>query len=62
MKIKELINELKEYNQEADITLTTSETITLSFISDENGTKKDTKQVFIEGCDFDGRLDNEEYV
>ena len=52
MKVKELINELKEYNQEADISLTTSETIILSYISDENGTKQDTKQVFIEGRDM----------
>lgn len=62
MKIKELINELKKYNPEADITLPTSETITLSFISDEGGTTKDTKQVFIEGCDFNGRIDKENYV
>lgn len=58
MKIKELIKELKEFNQEADITLTTSETITLSWISSEGGTKKDTKQVFIEGEDIEPEIES----
>lgn len=32
MKISDFIKELSTYNQNADITLTTSETITLSYI------------------------------
>ena len=55
MKVCKLIEKLKEYNQEADITLTTSEEITLGYIfKTEDGTeysKKTTKQVFIEPCD-----------
>lgn len=58
MKIKELIKELKEFNQEADITLTTSETITLSCICSDGGTKKDTKQVFIEGEDIEPEIES----
>ena len=54
MKVKNLIKELKEYNPEADITLTTSETIILSYISEDEGeTKKTTKQIFIEGDDIE---------
>lgn len=32
MKVKELIKELKEFNPNADVTLTTSEDIILSYI------------------------------
>lgn len=53
MKIKELIKELQQYNKNADITLTTSEDICLSYISvdpntNERLTEKTTLQVFIE--------------
>ena len=55
MKIKKLIETLKECNQEADITLTTSEDITISYIcKDTDGnplTKKTTMQCFIEPTD-----------
>lgn len=52
MKVKELINELQKYNPEAEISLTTSETIFLSFICEDKETEINTKQVFIEGCDY----------
>ena len=56
MKISKLIDELSEFNQEADITLTTSEDICISYIckntlTGEQLTKKTTKLVFIEPCD-----------
>ena len=53
MKINEFIELLKGFNQDADITLTDSETITLSYV-DNNGkyTKKDTPIVFIEPEDW----------
>ena len=55
MKIKDLIKELEQYNPEADITLTISEDITISYICEDlqgnELTKKTTMQVFIEGCD-----------
>lgn len=55
MKIKELINELKEYNPEADITLECSEDIIISYIdTDLKGrpcSKKNTPQCFIEPID-----------
>ena len=56
MKVKTLIEKLKEFNQEADITLTTSEDICLSYIcknpdTGEKLTKTNTKQVFIEPTD-----------
>lgn len=52
MKVKDLINSLKEYNPNANVVLTTSEEIFLSFIGDENTSKKNAEVVFIEGCDF----------
>lgn len=57
MKVKKLINELKQFNPDADITLTTSESITLSYISKDPLTnnelnKQTTSQVFIEPADF----------
>ncbi len=51
MKVKELIKQLKEFNQEADISLTTSEDILISYISENNATPLTTLQLFIEGCD-----------
>ena len=55
MKIRKLIELLRTYNQEADITLTTSEDICISYIcKDPNGnplTKETTMQCFIEPMD-----------
>lgn len=55
MLIKDFIKSLEAYNPNADITLTTSEDITLSYISkDINGeelSKETTMQVFIESTD-----------
>ena len=55
MKNKDLIKKLKEYNLDADVTLTDSEDITISFIShDSDGnelSEKTTNQIFIEGID-----------
>ena len=52
MLVKELIEELKQYNPDAEITRDDSETILLSYIC-ENGTdRSDTKLVFIEKCDY----------
>lgn len=55
LKINELISKLKEYNPEADISLTSSEDITLGYIfkslDGEVYTKETTKQVFIEPTD-----------
>ena len=56
MKISDFIKELEEFNQDADITLISSEDIALSWVcSDSNNhlvSKKDTLQVFIEGRDY----------
>ena len=56
MMVKKLIEELAEYNPDADITLTTSEDICLSYIcKDSDGSsldKKTTMQVFIEPMDL----------
>ena len=56
MQCSKLIEELKKYNQEADVTLTTSEDICLSFICEDNNgnrlTPKTTKLVFIEPKDL----------
>lgn len=56
MKIEKLIQELKEYNQNADITLPYSEDICIGWIckdpiSKKQLTKKTTTQLYIEGCD-----------
>ena len=53
MKVKELIKELKDFNQEAEVVTPTSETILLSYIANDGGTKDTTKIVFIEGVDYD---------
>lgn len=52
--ISELINELEEYNPNAEITTPYSETIELSYICDEGGNKKTAKIVFIEWADENG--------
>ena len=56
MKIKDLILKLSEYNQDADITLTYSEDITISYISEDSKTgeklsPKNAMQCFIEPMD-----------
>ena len=55
MKISDFIKKLREFNQDADITLETSENITLSYVcrspKGEHLTKQTTKQVFIEPID-----------
>lgn len=52
MKISELIDELKEYNPDAEITTPYSETIGLSFISEDGADKSNTELVFIELRDY----------
>ena len=52
MKIEDFIELLKKYNPEAEITLTISEDITLSYIdADGKYTPKDTPFVFVEPMD-----------
>lgn len=48
---KDLINKLKEYNPDADVTLVDSEDITISY-HDDGYTVSDTPQLFIVGVDF----------
>ena len=52
MLIEEFIEKLSEFNPKAEITTPYSETIELSWISEDGADKKDTKIVFIEGRDF----------
>ena len=56
LKVEELIRELYNYNQEAEITTPYSETIELSYIyMDTDGNPLDQREtpiVFIEGCDY----------
>lgn len=51
MNENELAEELKGYNQNADISLVDSEDICLSYISEDGADPMTTKQVFIEPCD-----------
>lgn len=51
MKVEELIDELKTYNPDAEVTTPYSETIELSFI-DIGGGKSDTPVVFVEQRDY----------
>lgn len=51
MKVSKLIMELSKFNPEADVSLTVSEDICISYISTGNATPKTTKQVFIEPAD-----------
>ena len=54
MKNKELIKELSKYNPDADVTLTTSEDIRVSYICGVDGQEFDeetTPLLFIEGID-----------
>lgn len=55
MKNKDLINQLKEFNLNAEVTLTTSEDIFVSYIDNGGGKKFDksnTPFIFIEPCDL----------
>ena len=53
MKVYELIEELKGYNPNADVSLVSDETIFLSYIDDDGKYgKMSTGHVFIEGCDY----------
>ena len=55
MLVKELIEELKTYNPDANVSLVCSESIAISYISDCNlgDNPKTTKHIFIEGVDLD---------
>ena len=53
MKNSKLIEILQRYNPDADVSLTTSEDICISYICEGGDTEKTTKQIFIEGCDYD---------
>ena len=61
MKVKELIEKLWNYNQDAEITTPYSETIDLSYICiDNEGNPLDTREtplVFIELCDYEDEDD-----
>ena len=53
MNVQELIDELKSYNPQAEVTTPYSETICLGYIDDEGRyDKKTTKLVFIEWSDY----------
>jgi len=56
MIVKELIEELKQFNPDAEITRDDSETILLSYIIEGGADKSNTELVFIEKCDYDERL------
>lgn len=59
MKVSELIKELQTYNPDAEITTPYSETIELSYISEGEVDKSNTKVVFIEWRDYvDGGCGN----
>ena len=58
MIVSELIEELKAFNPDAEITRDDSETILLSFICEDGANQSNTKMVFIEKCDYvDDRFD-----
>lgn len=53
MIVKELIEELKTFNPDAEVTRPDSETITLSYICDDGADKSNTPIVFIEMSDYE---------
>ena len=57
MKVKELIEKLWDFNQDAEVTTPYSETIELAYIRfDENHNpigSRETPLVFIQGCDYE---------
>ena len=52
MIVSELIEELRGYNPDAEITTPYSETIELSYVSEDGADKSNTKVVFIEWADY----------
>ena len=56
ISVKELIVELLEYNMDAEVVTTHSETVELGYIGENDCTdmsdKKTTPFVFIDGCDY----------
>lgn len=61
MKVKELITELLEYNLDAEVVTSYSETVELSYIGTKGvkncSDKKDTQFVFIDGCDLEQSME-----
>ena len=53
MNVKELIDWLKTFNPEAEISRDDSETVSLSYISENGESKRTTKMVFIEKADYE---------
>lgn len=53
MIVSDLIEELKTFNPNAEISRDDSETIILSFISMNGENKSNTKMVFIEKADYE---------
>lgn len=51
MKVKELIEELKDYNPEATVSLICSESVAISYICEGGATPQTTQHIFIEGID-----------
>lgn len=52
MLVKELIEQLKKFNPNANISLRDSESIYISYICANGENPNNTLQVFLEGCDF----------
>ena len=52
MKVSDLIKKLSKFNPDADVSLTTSEDICISYINEEGATPEITKQLFIEPVDY----------
>ena len=52
MIVSELIEALKTFNPDAEISRDDSETILLSYISEDGANEKTTKYVFIEKADY----------
>ena len=52
MIVSELIEKLKAFNPNAEISRDDSETILLSYICESGADKSNTKMVFIEKCDY----------
>lgn len=48
MRCNKLIKILKEFNPDANVSLTTCNDITISYITNGGATKETTKQIFIE--------------
>ena len=60
MIVSELINELKKFNPNAEISRDDSETILLSYICEDGADMSTTEMVFIEKCDYvDDRFSSE---